>query len=220
MKIAIDGTAGSGKGTLATKLSKHLNFPHLDTGKLYRKVAYRYMQTLGKLNIQDIIHKDVIIDIVNGNNFLNTKLSQIYTEKVGIIASKIAIIPELRNELNKFQISFANEMQKTHGGCILDGRDIGTIIIPNAEIKFFVVASPETRALRRLKEYKISLVNNKYNRDEFNKILKSIQERDENDMKREISPLKQATDAIKIDTTNLNTQEVLEIAMSYIKKIA
>ncbi len=219
MKIAIDGTAGSGKGTLSAKLSKNLNFPHLDTGKLYRKVAYHYMQTLGKLNSQDIIHKNVIIDIVNRNNFLNTKLSKIYTEKVGIIASKIAIIPELRSELNKFQISFANEMQKTHGGCILDGRDIGTIILPNAEIKFFVVASAETRALRRLKEYKISLVDNKYSVGKFNKILKNIKERDENDMRREISPLKQAADAIKIDTTNLNTQEVLEIAMSYIKKI-
>ena len=169
--IAIDGTAGSGKGTLAKSLAIKLNFDHLDTGILYRIYAF---ETQNKK----------IIDSINLSEWINNdkKLARLRTDKISKIASKISQKKVVRSNLIKIQRDFANNPPGKNGS-IIDGRDIGTVIIPKAEIKFFVDANVEIRALRRIKQLNL-------NSDELQNTLKNIIERDKQDIEREISPLK------------------------------
>ncbi len=197
--IAIDGTAGSGKGTLAKSLAIKLNFDHLDTGILYRIYAF---ETQNKK----------IIDSINLSEWINNdkKLAKLRTDKISKIASKISQKKVVRSNLIKIQRDFANNPPGKNGS-IIDGRDIGTVIAPKAEIKFFVDANVEIRALRRIKQLNL-------NSDELQNTLKNIIERDKQDIEREISPLKKAKDSFIIDTSNINETEALAMALNHIKK--
>ncbi len=198
--IAIDGTAGSGKGTLAKKLSKKLEFNHLDTGLLYRIYAYE--------STKRINDNQIIIDIKKwfkkGRN-----LKVLRTEKISQIASRISKLKYVRDSLITFQRSFANNPPDVKGS-VIDGRDIGTVIVPRAEIKFFVDAQIEIRASRRLEQLGL---NSSY----YDSTLKNMIERDNEDSKRKISPLKKSKDSFFLDTSNLSEKEVFEIAFNYIK---
>ena len=217
MKIAIDGTAGSGKGTLSKRLGKTLNIPYLDTGILYRKVAFEYLKKFNKESNFKLNSKEVL-KLVEKISFEDLQVKDLRKEKIGIFASQIAKISELREKLNIKQVAFAKKMVKLKGGCILDGRDIGTRIIPDAEIKFFIVASIQTRVERRLKEFKYNKLSKKKQGILYNDIFQKIKLRDENDYNRDISPLKMAIDAIKIDTSQLTPQEVEMIAIKHINE--
>ena len=199
--IAIDGTAGSGKGTLATSLSKKLNFDHLDTGLLYRIYAFESIKKGRKRQPNKI----------NFNKwFGNTeKLDCLRSEKISKLSSKLAQSIEVRKLLVSYQRNFANNPPKGKGS-VSDGRDIGTIIIPNAEVKLFIDADVEVRAYRRNKQLKLDSL------DYYNTI-QNIKKRDAQDSEREISPLKPAVDSFKIDTSQINETQVLEIALKYIR---
>ncbi len=201
--IAIDGPSASGKGTLAKLLSEKFNIPHLNTGGLYRGTARKCIENNIDLNnekavcnIAKTLTKD---DVDNPLNF---------TEDMGGKASIVAKIQCVRDALFQFQRNFANQ----DDGAILDGRDIGTVICPDADYKFFVIASVEERAKRRYKE-----MLEKGKQSDYETILQQLKDRDEKDMNREASPFKKADDAILIDTTNKNIQEVFEYVLSFIK---
>ena len=201
--IAIDGPSASGKGTLSKLLSEKFNIPHLNTGGLYRGVAYKAIQSNIDLNDEKSIIK--IAKTLNENDISNPA---IFTEEMGGKAAIVAKMQSVRDILFKYQKDFANQ----EGGAILDGRDIGTVICPDADYKFFVIASPEERANRRYKEMK-----EKGQDVNYDDILNRIKERDERDMNRTASPFRKADDAILIDTTNKNINEVFEEVSSFIK---
>ena len=217
MKIAIDGTAGSGKGTLSKRLGKTLNIPYLDTGILYRKVAFEYLKKFDKeFNFK--LNAKEVLTLAEQISFENLHIKDLRKENIGIFSSQIAKIPELREKLNVKQVAFAKKMVKLKGGCILDGRDIGTMIIPDAEIKFFIVASIKTRVERRLKEFKFDKLPKKEQEKLYKDIFQKIKIRDENDYNRDVSPLKMAIDAIKIDTSQMTPKEVEMIAIKHINE--
>ncbi len=187
--IAIDGTAASGKGTISKKIAQNYSVPHLDTGLLYRLVGYKVLQGVDPVSAASQLHADEL-------NVLDLK-----TLRVSNAASEVAKNPSVRAHLLAFQRDFASKP----GGAVLDGRDIGTVICPNADIKFFITASPDIRAHRRYKEllglgHSIS----------FEKVLREIQERDERDSNRKQSPMVPAVDARKIDTSDMTINEVYE----------
>ena len=213
MKIAIDGTAASGKGTLGRRLSKILKLPYLDTGLLYRKTAFMY------INSKNPFAKDVDVDIFE----LDKVLEKINIEKLdseilkddlyGTFASKIGKLNKVRDKLKIIQIKYVKEMLKKKGGCILDGRDIGTEIMPDADYKFYVDASIEVRAKRRFDQ-----LSSKQKSLDFNKILSDLKKRDNSDKSRINAPLIATKDSILIDSGLLNPLEVETKALSYIKK--
>lgn len=200
--IAVDGPTASGKGTVAKKIATYLNVPYLNTGGLYRAVALY----LVKNNITDY-SKNKVISILNNVDFNDLDNPELYVENIGYIASKIAPIQEVRDYLLKFQRDFAKK------GGVLDGRDIGTVICPNADYKFYINATVEERARRRYKEMVEKGKDVKYE-----DILEKLKERDKNDMERKNAPLKKADDAIEIDTTNMNKEEVFNKIISFLKK--
>lgn len=215
VSIAIDGHAGAGKGTLATGLSKELNFLYLDTGAMYRSLAIVCLRA--NLTSQDEEKiKKIISDInyvVEYKNGTQVNIVEgedvtpfIRTEQVGMMASSISAYPFVREKLVSMQREIANNID-----VILEGRDIGTVVLPNADFKFFLTASPEVRAKRRMKQ--LSLPEN-----EFDKILELINKRDYQDQNREHSPLKKAENAILVDNTNMTIEEVVNFCLSYIKK--
>ena len=201
--IAIDGTAGSGKGTLANNLSKKLNFDHLDTGLLYRIYAFESIEEGNRKQLAKI----------NFNKWLtnNEKLDCLRSEKISKLASQISQSTEVRKSLVNFQRNFANNPPKGKGS-IIDGRDIGTVIIPNAEVKFFIDADPEIRASRRNQQLKLGSL-------EYSNTFENMRKRDILDSQRDISPLIPAVDSFKIDSSEINETQVLEIALKYIRKL-
>ena len=205
--IAIDGTAGSGKGTLARKIAQILNFDHLDTGKLYRYLAHLELKENKK--ILDIIKYQKKIDFSEINN-LNLR-----TEEISNSASIIAKKKEVRDFLTEFQRNFSC-FPPSGNGSVIDGRDIGSVIIPNAEVKFYVDANLEVRSKRRLKEIGFPKKNDLLSYDE---IYKQILTRDIRDKSRSESPLKKTQNSILIDTSFLSPEEVVTKAVSKIKSI-
>ena len=212
MKIAIDGTAASGKGTLGKRLSKILNLPYLDTGLLYRKTAFLYLNS-PKVDIKENLNVKILDKIIRETSFDDLDVKSLQNELYGIYASKIAKLPNVRNKLKEIQTNVSNQMLNDSGGCILDGRDIGTNIMPNADYKFFIDANVEVRAKRRY--YQLLSSSNAV---DYNYILLNLKKRDGNDKYRLNSPLKPAKDAICIDTTSILPDNVVSIALSYIKK--
>jgi len=201
--IAIDGPSASGKGTLSNLLSQKFNIPHLNTGGLYRGTAYKCIQ-----NGIDLNDEKAVCKVARTITKADTDNPIIFTEEMGGKAAIVAKMQCVRDALFDFQKRFANQ----ESGAILDGRDIGTVICPDANYKFFVVASAEERANRRYKE-----MIEKGQKVDYEEILQKIKERDEKDMNREASPFKKAEDAILIDTTDKNIQEVFEHVISFIK---
>jgi len=196
--IAIDGTAGSGKGTLAKSLSKKLNFDHLDTGILYRIYAY---ETVFKKNKK-----------INLEKWFKTEsdLNKLRTEKISKIASTISQQKNVREALVDIQRNFANTPPNGIGS-VIDGRDIGSVIIPKAEIKFFVDADVEIRAARRVNQLNLK-------KSEYQNTLKNMIARDEKDTNRKHSPMIKPLDSYFIDSSNIDAEEVLMKAIRYIKK--
>ena len=204
--IAIDGTAGSGKGTLAKKIAKVLNFDHLDTGLLYRILAYEFL----KLNKDLKMLKEVNINL---NIFIDKKkikLMNLRSEEITKISSEIAKLKFVRQKLISLQRKFANNPPSGIGS-VIDGRDITSVITPNAEVKFYIDAEVKIRAERRLSQLDLP-------RSCYNEILKDLIKRDFQDKRRKISPLIKTTDSQLIDTSKISESEVLIKAIEHIKK--
>jgi len=193
LKIAIDSPAAAGAGTLAKAISKHYNLFYLDTGKIYRFIAYLKIRFPKKFNHKFIKSK---INSLKIKDLTNLKL---LSDEVGTEASKISKIKTLRKMVHSFQINFAYNPPKKYKGSCLDGRDITYNIVPDADFKFFITANVKTRALRRYKELKRLRKKTTYQ-----EVLKSIKNRDKSDLNRKISPLKKTKDSLLINTTNLN----------------
>ena len=213
MKIAIDGTAASGKGTLSENLSKKLKLPRLDTGLLYRKLAFMYIKSLKLITTQNTIDNSILKSILNDFDVNDLEPEILKQDLYGNLASKIGKLDFVRNKLKIVQIEFVENMIKKKGGCILDGRDIGTEILPNADFKFYIDASIEIRAKRRFKQ--LCTTNKSI---EFKNILFDLEKRDIRDKSRKNSPLILSEDSILIDTEFLNPNQVLKKALNYIKK--
>lgn len=202
--IAVDGTAASGKGTLASNLAKHFNFHALDTGLVYRAAGYEVM----KKGI-DVSNHDEIVSFVQSLEFKDFSDPYYLTEEVGSYASKIAVIQGVRDVLNVFFRKYvANK-----GNCVVDGRDIGTVVFPDAPIKIYVTASAEVRAKRRFKQ-----LQNAGKSIIYESVLEDLKVRDERDTSRKVAPLKPALDSIYIDTSDLEASSVLDLAVSLTSK--
>ena len=213
MKIAIDGTAGSGKGTLSYHLSKALKLPRLDTGLLYRKLAFSYVKSEKIIPTQNTIDNSILKNILNDFDINDLDSETLRHDLFGNLASMIGKLEFVRNKLKVLQIKFVDNMTMTKGGCILDGRDIGTEIIPNADFKFYVDAPLKIRARRRYAQL--------YSKDKsikFKTIMLDLEKRDLSDKSRKNSPLTQSKQSILIDTESLNPSQVLKKALYYIKK--
>lgn len=220
--IAIDGPAASGKGTLAKQLAAELNYALLDTGKLYRAVGKLTLAmvvdartALADQNFSVLAKKAALSlegEITKNKDFLNDP--SLLSEEVASVASKVAVIPEVREALFNFQRSFAQNPPNGMAGAILDGRDIGTVICPDAPIKFFVTASPEVRAKRRFDE----LVTHNSSIT-YAQILKDVLMRDERDQNRKDAPLIAAEDSMVIDSSDLSATDVFRLAMDGILSI-
>ena len=192
-KIAIDSPAAAGAGTLAKAISKHYNLFYLDTGKIYRMIAYLKIKSPKKFNQNFLKIKIKSLKIKDLAN------KSLLSDEVGTEASIISKIKSIRKLVHSFQLNFAyNPPKRFHGSC-LDGRDITYNIIPDADLKLFITANVKTRALRRYKELKG--LNKKIS---YQDVLKSIKKRDKSDFKRKISPLKKTKDSVLINTTNLS----------------
>ena len=213
MKIAIDGTAASGKGTLSENLSKELKLPRLDTGLLYRKLAFMYIKSLKLIPTQNTIDNSILKSILNDFDLNDLEPETLKQDLYGNFASRIGKLDFVRNKLKIIQIEFVENMIKKKGGCILDGRDIGTEILPNADFKFYVDAPLKIRAKRRFEQL--------YSNDksiEFKNIILDLEKRDFTDKSRKNSPLVLSKDYILLDTEFLNPDQVLKKALYYIKK--
>lgn len=201
--VAIDGPAGSGKSTIAKRVAKQLDFTYIDTGAMYRILTLNALRSNlemeDKKSIIEILKK-TDINMENDKFYLNGEdvSEEIRTSEVSKNVGKVALIKEVRESLVRFQKNIAKG-KKT----ILDGRDIGTVVFPNADLKIFLLASPIERAKRRQKDYK------KQGKEmTLNKVLHEIVERDRIDTQREESPLKKAIDAKEIDTTLKDIEDV------------
>ena len=204
IEIAIDGTSASGKGTLAKKLSEKYEIPHLDTVLMYRKVA---SEILKKTDYNNLL--ELSCQIAKISSFENLQNEELRTENIAQMASKIAVFPALRNMLNLKQKEFVYKSNEQFGGCVLDGRDIGTKILPNANFKFFIDASIEIRAKRRLLEKNISFLHENDEKCMLQSLIKKMTERDKLDRNRRTSPLAPAVDAYLIDSSFINADELL-----------
>ena len=193
IKVAIDSPAAAGAGTQAKLISKYYNLLQLDTGLVYRYVANIKITEPQKFNyiyLKKKINKLEIKDLENKN---------LLSDKVATIASIIAKDKEIRKLVYNFQLKCAYNPPKKYAGSCLDGRDICSVIVPDADIKLFITANLKTRALRRYKE-----LNTKKNNISYSEVLKSIKKRDKSDINRKISPLKKTKDSILLNTTNIS----------------
>ncbi len=206
MKIAIDGTAASGKGTLARKLADKYGFVHLDTGLLYRKVAKELIKQ-NKNSSESL--KEYDYEIAKDLDFLELRKEDLRTEEIAKLASLIATQSKLREILDLKQKQFVDESKNKFSGCILDGRDIGTKILPNADFKFFIDASVEIRAKRRLLEKNISFLHENDEKCMLQSLIKEMKARDSLDSTRVVAPLVPAKDAHFIDTSLISADELL-----------
>jgi len=201
--IAVDGPAASGKGTIARALARHFDLPHLDTGLLYRSVALNLWRWGGDPASEFEALRACDIEAIDWND------PELRSETVSSIASRISAYPSVRSELLERQQRFA----RGASGAVLDGRDIGTVIAPEAEVKLFVTASPEARAERRLKELRGREMDASYA-----DVLADIKARDKRDRGRSSAPLRQAPDAVLIDTTHLTADQAIAAAIAAVEK--
>ncbi|MSP33908.1 MAG: (d)CMP kinase [Rickettsiales bacterium] len=216
--IAIDGPSASGKGTVAKKIAAHFNLPYLNTGALYRLVAFRTIQQKISLEIfstttseQDLILKNTLDSLAQNIAENELENEELFGEDVGAVASIIAKNPLLRKKLFTFQQEFIANGKKQKGGAVLDGRDTTTVICPDANYKFFITAQVEIRAKRRFDQLKKQGKNITYE-----EILVQLKQRDENDFNRKDSPLKVAADAIVIDNGNLSIEDGFKKCLGFI----
>ncbi len=214
--IAIDGPSGAGKSTIAKDLSKKLNFIYVDTGAMYRAIALYFYENDIDISLEDVVsfhlsNIDIDIKYEDGKQIvlLNGKdvSESIRTEKIGGMASSISVFSEVRSKLLNLQRNLAMKNK-----VVMDGRDIASHVLPNADLKIYLTASVDTRADRRYKELKEKGLD--VNLEE---IKKEIEIRDYRDTNREIAPLRQVKEAILIDSSNLSIEEVVEKIISFVK---
>lgn len=213
--MAIDGPAGSGKSTIAKILAEKYSMTYLDTGAMYRMVSYFFLEQKVDMDKKDEVIANLNkmkIDIHEDRFYINGKdvSKEIRTPEITGIVSKVSAIKEVREKLVYLQREIAQGKKS-----ILDGRDIGTVVFPKAELKIFLVASPEERAKRRVKDYSDKGIEG----ESYEEVLEAIKKRDFLDSTREESPLKKAEDAIEIDSSFLNIQEVCDKISKYIENI-
>ncbi len=216
INVAIDGPAGAGKSTIAKAAAKELGFIYVDTGALYRAVAYNAVKTGAIDDEQKIIDMldstKVELKYVNGVQavYLNGEdvSAFIRTPEISMGASKVSAIPQVR----AFLLNLQREIASTNN-VIMDGRDIATVVLPNADVKIFLFASPECRAERRYKE-----LIEKGESVSFDDVLKDVNQRDYQDSHREIAPLKPSDDSIMADTSELTLQESIDLIVNTIKE--
>ena len=214
--VAIDGPAGAGKSTIAKLVAKEKGYIYVDTGAMYRALAIHFLKKgIAPENTEDVIEacSDAAVSIryedgaqqvyLNGENVTG----MLRTEEVGNMASKTSAVPEVREQLLELQRTLAKE-----NDVIMDGRDIGTNILPDADVKIYLTASVETRARRRYDELK-----EKGEDCDLDQIAQDIKERDERDMNRETAPLKKAEDAILVDSSYMTIPEVVSEICSHCK---
>ena len=204
IKIAIDSPAAAGAGTQAKLISKHYNLLQLDTGRIYRYVAYIKITEPKKFNYKYIRNKINNLKI----SFLNNK--KLLSDEVATTASLVAKDKKIRNLVYAFQLKCAYNPPKKYSGSCLDGRDICSVIVPDADVKLFITANLKIRAIRRYKELKAKNKNISYK-----EVLKSLRKRDKSDINRKISPLKKTKDSILLNTSNLS----IKLCFLKIKKI-
>jgi len=211
MIIAIDGSAGSGKGSLAKSLSTKLNLNHLDTGILFRIIACQAidLEIDNEDELLTELSKKLTIEDVEKIKF--TEKEKLKSEKISQRSSEIALNASIRNELIIFQRKYANYDKSSYNGIILDGRDIGTVVFPNADYKIFLDADIEIRAERRTQE----LIHLNY-KVIYQDILSELKLRDERDINRSMGPLLKANDALFIDTGHKSENLVLQEALEFI----
>ncbi|SDB08870.1 cytidylate kinase [Pseudobutyrivibrio sp. YE44] len=217
MNVAIDGPAGAGKSTIAKAIAAKMGYVYVDTGAMYRAMALYFLREgiapTDEAKISSVVD-NILVSIKYEDGAQHVILNgedvtgMIRTEEVGNMASSTSVYAPVRTKL----VSLQQELAKTTD-VIMDGRDIGTVVLPNADVKIFLTASVECRAKRRFDE----LVA-KGETPDFDKIAKDIEERDYRDSHREISPLKQADDAILVDSSEMNIDQVVETIISYINK--
>src|SRR5262245_18933858 len=205
MIIAIDGPAASGKGTIAKRLARHFGLPHLDTGLMYRAVAKAVLDAGVKLDDRASITAAALK--LDPARFDEAELKR---HAVGEAASIVAAIPDVRAALFNFQQEFA----AAPNGAVLDGRDIGTVICPQADVKIFVTASPQERARRRTLELEVQGQNVR-----AADILADILRRDERDQSRSVAPLRPAADAFVLDTTDLDIDAAVAAAIARVEQV-
>jgi cytidylate kinase len=203
MIITIDGPAASGKGTIARRVAAHYGLPHLDTGLLYRGVAVRLLVRGHALDdVKAAVAAAHELDIGS------LDAERLRERSIGEAASRVAVFPEVRAALLKLQKDFAHHPE----GAVLDGRDTGTVIAPEADVKIFVTASVEMRARRRFRELAA-----KGAEMTVDAVLAAIRERDRRDSERAIAPLKAAPDAVLLDTTELDIETAFRAALSIVE---
>ena len=204
--IAVDGPAASGKGTLSNSLANHFDFARLDTGLIYRALG---LKVLG--DGTDASDKQKVILLANQLSFDDLNQENLRSEKVGAVASRVAAIPDVRAVLLKFQRDFATHPPAEKSGVVLDGRDIGTIVCPNANFKIFLIADKDVRATRRFKE-----LQERGLRAIYSQILWDIVDRDARDSLRSVAPLEPAKDAFVLDTSKLSVDATFVAVVRYI----
>ncbi len=214
--IAIDGPAASGKGTLSRALANHMNYAHMDTGALYRAVGFEVLEAgddpadpeaairAARTLAKKITDTASSLDLILHNETLRK-------DHVGVAASRVAAIPEVREALIKLQKDFAACPGASYKGAVLDGRDIGTVICPDAPAKIFIIADDKIRAKRRTKELHLRGIEATYEA-----VLKDMRERDTRDHRRQTAPMTPASDAFILDTSDLNTAQVFEKALEFV----
>jgi cytidylate kinase len=218
INVAIDGPAGAGKSTIARKAAAELGFIYVDTGALYRTVALNALRNgvENTKNPEEVLPTlktaEVSLKFIDGEQHVFLRDEDVSTairqNEVSMAASNVSSIPEVREFLFDLQRSIAK-----NNNCIMDGRDIGTVVLPDAKIKIFLTASAEARADRRFKE-----LQEKGQDVQYDVILKEIKERDYQDMNRATAPLKQAEDAVLVDTTEIGLDESIELMINTIKE--
>ncbi len=218
MKIAVDGPAGAGKSTVAKLVAKEMNINYIDTGAMYRAVAYGMIDAgidvSDRLAVRNAV-KDVDVSVeyqdgqqkvfVNGDDVTG----KIRTPEISAGASAVAVEPEVRLKLVDIQRRLAEKYD-----VIMDGRDIGTYVLPDADLKLFITASPRARALRRLKDFNEAGIA-----QTVEEIEADIMKRDRQDSEREFAPLRQAEDAILMDTTEMTVEQVIAAVKSKIREV-
>ena len=219
--VAIDGPAGSGKSTVTHLLARRLGFAHIDTGALYRAIAYRALKN-------GIATDSVDSAEALGNVALSAKLSfrwlndrnqiflddvnvsgEIRTPEISMAASRISALAPVRDALLDLQ----RELGLRPPGAVLEGRDIGTVVFPKANVKFYLDATVDSRARRRMVE-----LEEKGTFQDFEEVKKQVVERDKGDMERKVAPLKKASDAIEVDTTNMNVEQVVDFLYAIVQE--
>ena len=200
--VAIDGPAAAGKGTVSKAVAEHFGFAHLDTGLLYRVVGRVALENVGPS-----LDEAEVVSLLTKVTEADLKRDDLRTAAVAQAASKVAVIPEVRSALIDFQRKFAARA----GGAVLDGRDIGTVICPGADVKLFVTAVAEVRAQRRYEE-----LLGRGEKTAYETVLENVKARDARDSERAVAPLVAAEDAITIDTSEMSIKTAVNMAIAAI----